>query len=99
MQIVGCEFDFRGADVFFQAFQFCSAWNWNDPWLLCEQPGERDLGRRRLFPFRDFAKQIDQPLILPEGLRREAWQRATEVGAVELRVFVELARQEAPAQR
>ena len=45
------------------------------------------------------AEQIDQGLIRLEGLRREARQRAAEVGAVELRVFVDLAREEALAQR
>jgi hypothetical protein len=45
------------------------------------------------------AEQIDQGLIRLESLRREARQGAAEVGAVELRVFVDLAREEALAQR
>ena len=45
------------------------------------------------------AEQIDQGLIRLESLRREARQGAAEVGAVERRVFVDLAREEALAQR
>ena len=45
------------------------------------------------------AEQIDQRLIRLESLRREARQGAAEVGTVELRVFVDLAREEALAQR
>ena len=45
------------------------------------------------------AEQIDQSLIRLEGLRREARERAAEVGTVELRIFVDLARKEALAQR
>src|SRR3982751_126231 len=71
----------------------------NNPRLLGEQPGERDLSRCRLLPFGDAAEQIDQGLIRLERLRREAWQGAAEVGAVEGRVLVDLAREEALAQR
>ena len=45
------------------------------------------------------AEQIDQGLIRLQSLRREARQGAAEVGAVEGRVLVDLAREEALAQR
>src|SRR5438445_8769901 len=79
--------------------QLRGAWDRNNPRLLRKQPSERDLSRCRLLPFCDAAEQINQGLIRLEGLRREAREGAAEVGAVELRAFVDLAREEALAQR
>ena len=79
--------------------QLRGAWDRNNPRLLRKQPGERDLSRCRLLPFCDAAEQINQGLIRLESLRREARESAAEVGAVESRVFVDLAREEALAQR
>ena len=45
------------------------------------------------------AEQIDQGLVRLPGLRREAREDVAEVGAVERRVLVDLAREEALAQR
>ena len=45
------------------------------------------------------AEQVDQRLVRLESLRRKARQRAAEIGAVEFRVFVDLAGQEALAKR
>src|SRR6266576_2105226 len=45
-EIVRCKFNRRGADILLQAMQLRGAGDWNDPRLLREQPGERDLGRR-----------------------------------------------------
>src|ERR1017187_2879870 len=78
--------------------QLCGAWDRHNPRLLGEQPGECDLSRRRLLPFPDAGEQIDQGLIRLESLRREARQGAAKVGAVEPRIFVDLAREEALAQ-
>ena len=47
----------------------------------------------------DLAEQIDQRLVRLAGLRREARDGAAEVGAVERRVLVDLAGEEALAQR
>jgi hypothetical protein len=63
------------------------------------KPGERDLGRRRILPRRDPAEQIHYSLIRFAGLRREARERVAEVGTVERGFFVDLAREEALAQR
>src|SRR5208283_3178801 len=64
-----------------------------------QQPRQRDLSRRRLLPFSNRAKQINQGLIRLERLRRKARQRAAEVGAVKLRVFVNFAGEKTLAQR
>ena len=98
-QIVGREFDGDRADVFVQAMQLRGARDRYNPRLLRQQPGERDLRRCRLLSFRDAGEQIDQRLIRLESLRREARQGAAEIGAVELRIFVDLAGEEALAQR
>src|SRR5437763_16498527 len=71
----------------------------NNPRLLGKQPGERDLSRGRLLPFCDAAEQTNQGLIRLERLRRKATEGAAEVAAVEGGVLVDLARQEALAQR
>src|ERR1039457_2697776 len=78
--------------------QLCGAWDRYNPRLLGQQPRKCDLSRCRLLPFRDSAEQINERLIRLESLRREARQRAAEVGTVELRIFVDLAREEALAQ-
>src|SRR6516165_2663599 len=79
--------------------QLGCARNWNDPWFLREQPGERDLGRRGLLSLRDAAKQINHRLVRFSSLRREARDDVPEVILVKLRVFVDLAGQEAPSKR
>src|ERR1039458_7204356 len=78
--------------------QLCGAWDRHNPRLLGQQPRECGLSRRRLLPFPDAGEQINQDLIRLESLRREARQRAAEVGTVELRIFADLAREEALAQ-
>src|SRR5271157_5776954 len=79
--------------------QLRSARDWNDPRFLGQKPGERNLSRCGLLPFRNPAEQVDQRLVRFESLRRKARQRAAEIGAVEFRVFVDLARQEALPKR
>ena len=64
-----------------------------------EQPGECDLSRGRVLALRNIAEQVDQCLVRLESLRRKARQRAAEIGAVEFRVFVNLASQEALSKR
>jgi hypothetical protein len=98
-EVVGRQSDGGRSQVLVQAMQLRGTRDGDDPGLLGEQPGEGDLGWRRPLPARDAAEQVDQGLIRLQGLRREAGQRAAEVGAVEGRVHVDLAREEAPAQR
>src|ERR1700680_3623752 len=71
----------------------------NDPRLLCQQPGKRDLSRRRLCLLRELANQINQPLIHFTVLRRKARNYVAEVSLVKLRVFADLAGEETLAQR
>src|SRR5512147_2651771 len=99
MQIVECQFDSKCSDILLQTMQLRGARDRNDPWLLGEQPGERDLGRCCLLAFGNLPKQMDQSLIRFPGFRRKSWKDVAEVGAVECRVFVHLSREEASAQR
>src|SRR6185369_3718874 len=73
--------------------------DWYDPRLLREQPGEGDLSGRRLLAFCDCAKQIDQRLIRLASLWGEARDDVAEIGAIELRIFGDLAGEEALTER
>src|SRR5215813_5807990 len=79
--------------------QLRSAWYRSNPRLLGQQPRERYLGGSRLLPFSDLAEQINQGLIRFPGLRGKARDDVAEVGTVERRVFVNLSREKALAQR
>src|SRR6185436_797784 len=95
----GCELDCRRSQVLFQALQLPGARDGNDPRLLGKQPGKRYLRRSRFLPLRALAKETHQYLIRLASLRRKAREIVAEVGAVECGVLVDLAREEAPAQR
>ena len=56
--LVHREFDGNGADVLLQALELPAAGNRNNPGLLREQPGQRELSRRRPLLFCHLAKQI-----------------------------------------
>ena len=71
----------------------------HDPRLLREHPGEGDLCGRGVLPPSDRGQQINQRLIGFARFRREARERAAEVRAVERRVLVDGAREEALAER
>src|SRR2546428_13481286 len=71
----------------------------NDPRLLRQQPSERDLSRCRLLPFCDFAKQINQRQIRFASLWGKARDDVAEIGAIELRIFGDLASEEALTKR
>ena len=60
------------AEIFLEAMQLCGSGDRHDPGLLCQQPGQGDLCRRRLFPGRDLPKQLDAGLIGLPHLGREA---------------------------
>src|SRR3981081_3586986 len=79
--------------------QLRGAWDRNHPRLLRQQPRERDLSRCRLLPCCDAAEQINERLIRLESVRREARQGTAEVGAFELRIFVDLPCEKTLAQR
>jgi hypothetical protein len=79
--------------------QLRGAWDRNNPRLLGQQPGECYLSRRRLLPFGDLAKQINQGLIRFPSLRRKAGEGVAEVGTVKRSGLVDVSREEALAQR
>src|SRR5208282_5490630 len=95
----GRKFDCDRSDVLFETMQLGCAGDWNNPWLLGEQPGERYLRGGRLLPLSDLAEQIHEGLIRLEGLWGKTRQRAPEVRFVELGVFVHLPGQETLAER
>src|SRR5439155_9781446 len=53
----------------------------------------------RLLPFCDRFEQINESLIRCSSLRRKARNDVAEIGAIELRILVDLAREEALTQR
>ena len=78
-QIVRGELDRSSADVLLQAVQLRRPGDRHDPGLLRQQPGERDLRRRRALPLGDRPSQIDQRLVRLARLRREARDDVAEV--------------------
>src|SRR3974377_1717251 len=72
-KIADCEFYCDCADVFFEAIQLGRAGNRNDPWLLCQQPGERELRRRCFLAPCDLVKQVHHSLICFTVVGVEAW--------------------------
>src|SRR3954462_6411135 len=79
--------------------QLRRARNRHDPGLLCEQPGERELGRRHLLLLRESVEQINQRLIRFTILLVKAWDGAAEIRTIERRICVNLSREKAFAQR
>src|SRR3569832_987943 len=69
--------------------QLGSAGNRNDPRLLREQPGKRNLRRGGFFLGGDVAEQINQGMVCLARFRRKARDGIAEVGAVELRILVD----------
>jgi len=48
-----------GYEVLFEAMEFRGARDRDDPRFLRQKPGERHLGRRRVFPLPDALEKID----------------------------------------
>src|SRR5438270_13673604 len=70
--------------------QFRRSWNRHDPGFLGENPGNRDLSRRRVLALRDCLQQFHQrPVRLP-SLRREARHAVAEVRALKSGILVDL---------
>ena len=72
-QVVLGELDLGGGDVLFEPEQLGGAGDGDDPCLLCEEPGERDLRRRRILTFRELAQQLDERAVRLAGVFLEAW--------------------------
>src|SRR6185436_6061939 len=77
----------------------CGARDGNNPRLLRQQPGDRDLGRCRVLSFCDRADQINQSLIRFSRLRRETWDDVTKICTVEFSALVDLPGEEAFTKR
>src|SRR6185369_8326074 len=73
--------------------------NGNDPRLLRKQPGKRDLRRCRLLLLGESADQIDDGLICSSVLGRKARHHIAKIAFIELRIFADLAGEEALPQR
>src|SRR4051812_9356764 len=97
--VFGCKLDVRRSEIFFEAIQLRRARDRDDPRLLRQQPGERDLGRGRPLLGRECIDQVDQRLIRFDVVWAEAGNRAAKIGAIECRVRADLAGEEALTQR
>ncbi len=93
------QYDIGGAEVFLQPVQLGRAGDRHDPRLLRQQPGQRDLRRRRAFLRRDSSDGIDQALIGGAGLGRKARHDVAEIVGAEGRVGVDGSGQKPLAER
>ena len=78
---------------------FRRARDWDNPRLLRQQPGKRDLARCRVFALRHSLEEIDDCLIRLSILGVETRQRTSKIRAIDLRLFINLAAQEPFSQR
>lgn len=99
VQVRSREQDIDGTKVFLEAMLFRGAGDRYDPGRLGKQPGKRNLSRGRALPLTDRLDQIDQREVRLARFRREARHVVAEIGRIELRVLVDLAGQEASAER
>jgi hypothetical protein len=74
-------------------------WDRNNPRLLSKQPSKGYLSRCCLLSFCDLAQQINQRLIRFSSFLLKARDDVAEMGTIELRIFVDLAREEALTKR
>src|SRR5439155_18903080 len=93
------QLDVRCCDVLLQALELRGPGDRDDPGLLGEQPRERDLSRCRVHALCYAREQLDEGAIRFPRLRIETRDAVAEVGAVERRALVDLAREEPLAQR
>ena len=96
-QIVWCQLQRGRGDVLFEAVELGGAGDRDDLGLLRQQPGERDLRRRRALPVAHLLEQVDDGPVRLSGLGREPRQVDAIVVAAERRGLVDLAGEESPA--
>src|SRR5262249_17351307 len=99
MEIVGRELQIHGSQILFEPLDLGSARDGNNPWLLCEQPGECNLCRSRSLLLREPANHVDQSLICFAVLRCKAGHVVEEIILLELRVFADFSGEKASAER
>src|SRR5262245_57144421 len=98
-ELVGGEFDGRGADVLLQAMELARAGDRHNPRLLRQHPGQRDLRWRRMLLSSDLGEQVGDRLVGFERIRCKAREPASNVGATKAHVGVNLPGQEALPER
>src|SRR5204863_9509000 len=98
-EIVGRQPERCRGDVLLEPRQLRGAGNRRDPGLEREQPGERDLCRRRPLLFGDRAEYVHDGFIGLASVRGEPWHDVAEVRLYERRLLVDRAGQKALAQR
>src|SRR5271154_2171797 len=96
--VLSGQFNLRRSKILFQASQLRCARNRNDPGLFREQPAERDSRRSRLLLFCERDHEVNQGLICFTILGAESGYDVAKIRAVELRVGIDLACQEAFAK-
>jgi len=98
-QLVDRQRDGRRCNILLEPMALRGARDRHDPWLLGEQPRERDLRGRGFLLFRERGEPVDERQIRFPVLRRESRNDVAEVGTVERGLLVDLAREESLAQR
>src|SRR5690348_4069446 len=79
--------------------QLGRAGNRHDPRFLREQPGKRDLRRRRLLAFGDLSNEVDERLIVLARLGSEARRCGAEIRSADWRARIDLAGEETGTER
>src|SRR5262249_41025305 len=98
-QVFGRQLHRNRSDVLLQPMPLRRSRYRDDPGLLRKYPRKRYLGRCRVFALGDAANKVYYRLVRLSILRCKTWDAATEVGSVEGRVLVYLAREKAFSQR
>ena len=84
-EILGGQLDLRCGDVLLEAVELRRPRNRDDPWLLSEKPGERDLCGRRVLALRDLRYKLDEREVRAARLGGEARDAVAEVGLERVR--------------
>jgi hypothetical protein len=97
-QVVLGQLDLGGGDVLLEPVQLRRAGNRNDPRPLGEQPGDRDLRRRRVLAPGDLAREVDEGAVGPARIALEARILRVEVRLFEPGALVDRAGQGSPCR-
>ena len=97
-QVASGEFDCNRSQVFLKTVQLRGARYGHDPWLLGQQPRERDLGGRNALARRHLSNEIDQRPVCLERFGSKAGNQSAEIRGVELGVFIDFTGEKARPQ-
>src|SRR5262245_56476113 len=89
----------QGAEVLLEPVTLRRSGNRYHPWLLREQPGERDLRGRRVLARGERLEPLDECEVRLPVLFREARHDIAEIGRFERRFVVDRAGQKTLAER